>query len=300
MVGHVTRAAVDLDGGVGGLHGNRGRQELRHRRLPGERQPAVLEPGRLIDQKPRRLDPRGHVREQELDRLELRDRLSELSPLARVLDRGVEGGLRDTDRHGPDRDAPSVQGLHELLESLPLLAVLLEEILLGQLHVLEEELDRVAGAVTQLLLPRPRAESRGALLDDEGGDPVHADAGRRDRGEDRGAAHRPVRDVDLPSVDRVGPAVEHRAGLGSPRVGARLGLREPERGQLLPGAEGGKVLPLLLLRPEVVDGRGAQGDMRRERDPRGGARARDLLDRDDVGERVQALAAVFLGEDHSK
>src|SRR5882672_2935032 len=300
MVRHVPRPPVDLDGGVRGLHRNRGGQELRHRRLPREGQPTVFQPGCLVDQQPRRLDPGRHVREQELDRLEFRDRLSELPALARVLDRGVEGGLCDPDRHRADGDPPPIQGLHELLEALPFLAVLLEEVFLGQLHVIEKKLDRVAGAMSQLLLARPRAESGGPLLDDEGGDPLHPDARRRDGGEDGRAADGSVRDVDLPSVDCVVAPVEHGAGLGAARVGARLGLREPERRKLLPGAERGKILPLLLRGPEVVDGRGPQRDVRRERDPRGSARARDLLDGDHVGERVQPLAAVFLGEDHSE
>src|SRR5882762_1298177 len=138
------RSTVDLDGGVGGLHRDGRGQELRHRGLARERKAAVLEACRLVDQEPRRLDPGGHVREQELDRLELGDRLPELPPLARVLERGVQRGLRDSDRHRPDRDAPAVEGLHELLEALAFLAFLLEEILLGQLHVLEEELHGVA------------------------------------------------------------------------------------------------------------------------------------------------------------
>src|SRR3954454_10241894 len=86
-----------------------------HRRVRGEalrvgglqRRPLALveQPGGLPDEQPRRLDLGGHVGDEEVDALVHRDRLAELDTFARVLDRVLEGGPRDTDgargRAGP-------------------------------------------------------------------------------------------------------------------------------------------------------------------------------------------------------
>src|SRR5690349_4639283 len=114
----------------------------------------------------------------------------------------------------------------------------------GELEVLEHELDRVAGPVSELLLARPGAEPRCAPLDDEGRNPLRALARRGDRGEHTRPADRAVRDVDLPSVDRVLIAFLHGPRLRAARIRAGFGLRQAEGGELLAGAERGEILLL--------------------------------------------------------
>ena len=133
--------------------------------VAGERLPAVLEPGRLVDQEPGGLELGDHVDQEELDRLEVRDRAAELTSLLRVLHRGVERGLGDAERHGPDRDPAAVEGHHELLEAATLRA---EHVFLGKLQVVEDQLHRIAAAMPQLLFRRPHGEARRPLLHDEG------------------------------------------------------------------------------------------------------------------------------------
>src|SRR5262249_27231721 len=68
---------------------------------------------------------------------------------------------------------------------------------------------------------------------------------------------------------------------------------QPEGGQALARGEARQPLPLLLLRPEEEDRRRAQRGMRGDRGRDRGVDPRQLLDRDRVGERVPAGAAVF-------
>ena len=68
-----------------------------------ERIALVEQPRGLPREQPRRLDLRGHVRDQEVDALVHRDRLPELDALARVVDRELVRGPGDAD--GTDRRA---------------------------------------------------------------------------------------------------------------------------------------------------------------------------------------------------
>ena len=67
------------------------------------------------------LDLRRHVRELELDRLEVADPLPEGAPLQGIAASDVEGGLRDPDGLRGDADAAAVEGRHRDGEPLPLL-----------------------------------------------------------------------------------------------------------------------------------------------------------------------------------
>src|SRR5579862_136068 len=134
---HEAVAAVDLERGVDDAVRQQPGVELRLRR--GEREVAalVLEPRGAVDELPAGVDLRRHVRELELDRLEIGDRLAELMPLLRVRERQVVRALRETDAHRCDRDAASVEDLHELPEAATAFA---EEIALGHTASAEGEL----------------------------------------------------------------------------------------------------------------------------------------------------------------
>src|ERR1035437_6071194 len=96
-------SAVDLDGEIRDAHGDLRGVELRHRRFLRRRAALVLQPAGAVCQEPRRLDLGGHVAEEILDRLELRDRLAELPPLLRVTERALEGALGHAEGERRDR-----------------------------------------------------------------------------------------------------------------------------------------------------------------------------------------------------
>ena len=87
------------------------------------------------------------------------------------------------------------------------------------------------------------------------------------------------------------------------RVGARVGagarLGQPERRELLAGRELGQPFLLLLLGAEEEDRHRAERRVRGHRDRDRRVDPRQLLDRDRVGERVGAGAAVLLGDRHA-
>src|SRR5262249_53014993 len=173
----------------------------------------VLRPGRLGAGLPARLDLRGHVRQLELDRLELRDRPSELPPLLRVRECEVIRALREPDAHRRDRDAAAVEDLEELLEAAPSLP---DHVLLPAPAVLAAQ-----------LVPRPRDEVAGrAVRDADVGDLVVARAGGvRDAGAEAGAG---VRDEDLRAVHDPVPVAKLGPRLRRPGVGACAGLGQAE------------------------------------------------------------------------
>jgi len=139
----------------------------------------VLEPGRAVGEKTRRVGLGRHVRQYRLDRLEGADRLAELLALASVLDRVTQRAGRDPDRERGDRDPAAVEHLHRLLEAGADLADLLP---LRDPTVLQHDLRGVGGPHAQLVLVLADRESGRPLLDDEGRDPV-VRLGRVGRGE---------------------------------------------------------------------------------------------------------------------
>jgi hypothetical protein len=105
-----------------------------------------------------------------------------------------------------------------------------------------------------------------------------------------------VGDELLGAVDHPAVVVELGARADVARVGARLGLGQAEGAELLARAEVGHQALLLLLGAEQVDRLRAERGVRAHRDRHGGVHARELLDRQRVGERVAPSAAVFLRE----
>ena len=107
----VAVAAVDLERGVDGAVRELTGIELGHCRLEGERSPLIFQPRRLQNEAAGCGYLGRHVRQLELDRLEGRDRLTELVPLAGVGVCEVVGPLGQAESHGCDRDPPAIQDL---------------------------------------------------------------------------------------------------------------------------------------------------------------------------------------------
>ena len=97
--------------------------------------------------------------------------------------------------------------------------------------------------------------------------------------------------VDRPAVVGERGARAHVAG-----VRARLGLGQPERAEDLARRQLRHPLLLLLLGAEQVDRLRAQRRVRAQRDRHRGVHARELLDRDRVGQRIAPASAVLLRE----
>src|SRR5215213_11982122 len=91
----VAVAAMDAERLLHHLLAGLGGEQLRHAGLEVGALPGVLHAGGLQREQPRGLDLRGHVRELELDRLVLRDRLAERLALLRVAQRQLQGALCD-------------------------------------------------------------------------------------------------------------------------------------------------------------------------------------------------------------
>ena len=126
--------------------------------------------------------------------------------------------------------------------------------------------------------------------------PLRALAGVGARGEGDVLRHAAVRDVDLRAVDAPAAVDLLGPGLRARGVRAGVGLGEPERADRLALRHRHQEPQLLLLGAVAVDRAAAERDVRRQRDAGRAAGARDLLDRDRVGQRVEAGAAVLLGE----
>src|SRR3990170_6854594 len=123
LLSHVPAASVDLHGSVDHPPGGLGAHEL-HGRGPRVELLAV-DPasGRLppdpVEHRLRGHDLGGHVREHELDRLEVDDRPTELRPSLGEVEREVEGAGRRADRPGADHDAFLDEPFLRELVSLP-------------------------------------------------------------------------------------------------------------------------------------------------------------------------------------
>ena len=123
-----------------------------------------------------------------------------------------------------------------------------------------------------------------AVGDEQVGDLVVAGAGGdHDHAGDVGAG---VGDELLGAVDHPLAVLEPRARADVAGVRARLRLGQPERAELAPRGQLRQPVALLLLGAEQVDRLRAERGVRAHRDRHRGVDARELLDRDRVGERV--------------
>jgi hypothetical protein len=297
---------VDLHGLVGGLDREAPALELGLGGGQGEVGALVLEIGGLVDEQPGGLDLGRHVRELALDRLELRDRPTERASLLGVGERLVERSLGQTHAHRGDTDPADVEHVQELAKPASARA---EQILRRHATVREGERARIRGIPAHLPVGLSRLVAGGAVGDDQVRDLTlvcralaAAAVLSATRAGHRGDHHHAryiragVGDELLGAVDDPLAILERRASARVAGVRAGFGLGQPEGAESLAAAQSRHPLLLLLLGPEQVDRLGSERGVGAERDRHRGVHARQLLDRERVGERVAPGAAVLLGK----
>src|SRR5258705_3904841 len=101
-ISHVTIAPEELNRLCRHPHRRLRREHLGHAGVQSDVLAGILAGRRAVRQCPRRFDPRRHIGQLELHRLDLLDRLAELAALGAVLERQLERLARDPDPLGPD------------------------------------------------------------------------------------------------------------------------------------------------------------------------------------------------------
>src|SRR5215217_7675060 len=177
----VAVAAMDAERLLHHLLAGLGGEQLRHAGLEVGALPGVLHAGGLQREQPRGLDLRAHVRELELDRLVLCDRLAERLALLRVAQRQLEGALGDADTAGGHVHTDDLERVHHLAEAVTDARLLAAKDPLGRTDVaVVDELGGLDALVAHLLDLGRHAQTgvlvlAGRLLGDEAG---HALVGR--------------------------------------------------------------------------------------------------------------------------
>ena len=135
---------------------------------------------------------------------------------------GLVGALGDAQRLGGNADTAAVQSGHGDLEALALLA---QQVFLGDLDVVEVQLAGGGGADAHFVVVGLKGEALPALLHDEGGNAPGADVRRGDGKDHVGVRLAAVGDEDLLAVEEVVVAHVLGGGLGAAGVGAGVRLR---------------------------------------------------------------------------
>src|SRR5215831_13639059 len=267
---------------------------LGHRDLLRARLPKILQTAELQAQELRLGDLGDHPDELLLDELERGDRLAELDPLLRVLERPVVAAHRGPD--GAPRDAVTrlVQAAQRAAQPLHVRKLVRER----NLAVLERELGGDRGAHRELAVDVERREPRRAPLDQIAVDlavvllrPHHRDVGDR-----------AVGDTELGAVEHVAVALALGARLHPTRVGAVVGLGQTEATDLL-AARHRRQPPILLgLGAIGVDRVHHEPALHRRRRAQPGVTALELLHDQPVGDVAEPRAAVALerGAEHAE
>ena len=165
VVAGVAVAAEHLDGVRGDLHRDVGGEALGGGAEEREVLVVALRAaGGGVGQLAGGLDLHAHVGEQELQSLEVGDRLAELLPLLGVGQRVVDRALRDADGLGGDGDPGVVEGAHRGLEAGALLA---DHPVGGDPDLVEVDLAGGAALDAELLLRRAERDTLVGLLDHE-------------------------------------------------------------------------------------------------------------------------------------
>ena len=204
------------------------REQLGHRGLGRDVLAGVHQAGGAVAEQAGGVDAGGHVGEAEADGLVLADRLAERVSGLGVLDGVLEGGAGDADRGGGQVDAGLVEGVHEAVEALALLA---QQAVGRDRAVLQEHLGVDDGALAHLAHRLAEADAGVGLLDHEGGDALGAGAGSDGREDHVVLGDAAVRDPGLLAVQDVLIAGAHGGGGHGGRVGADAGLGRGQRGE---------------------------------------------------------------------
>ena len=284
--------AEDLHRVVGHLQRDVGGVHLGHGRLGAVGLVVLLELSGGIHQHPGTAQLGGHVSQLEADGLIEADGLAELDTLLGVVHRGLIGPLGNAQRLSRDADTAAVQGGHGDLEALALLA---QQILLGDLHVVEDQLGGGRGADAHLVVVIAEGEALPPLFHDEGGDTTGADVRGGHREDHIGVGLGRVGDEDLAAVEEPVITLVQSSGLGAAGIGTGIGLGKTEGAQLLALRQGDQVLLLLLLGTVGEDGPRAQRHVGRQNDAGTAIHPGELLHRDGIAQGIQTRASVLLG-----
>ena len=248
-----------------------------------------------LGQQARRVDLRRHLREVELDRLELADRLAELPPLLRVRERRLERAARDADREGGDRDPAAVEDLHGIRRSRrprgrrassagtrqsSITSVQVSDARIPSLFsFLPTRMPGLSSSTTKAEIPwRPRVRSVTAMR--TATSPTEALVMK---------FFEPFRTQESPSrtaVVFVPPESEPASASVRPQAASHS-----------PDVRARQIPPLLRLGPEEEDVARSERGVRGERQRDGAVHARDLLDDRRVVVRRETGAAVLLRKD---
>lgn len=169
---------------------------------------------------PADLDLGSHLGKLEAGILEVRHRLAERLALASVVERPLQGRLGRRQRADTDGQALLRQLLHQVDESL---AVLAEQVLPGNPHILEEQLGGVLGLHPDLLQALALAEARRTRLDHEQAYALGASLRIGLRHHDHQVGEEAVGDEGLRAIDDVLVAIQYRRGLHPLQVGTGPG-----------------------------------------------------------------------------
>ena len=205
----------------------------------------------------------------------------------------LKGPLGDTQRLRRDTDAAAVQRGHGDLKAVALLA---QQVLLGNLHIVEDQLRRGGGANSHLVVVVAEFKALPALFHDKGGDAPGADVRRGDGEYHIGVRLGRVGDKDLAAVEQVVVALVQCRGLRAAGVRPGVRLGKAEGTQLFAFCQRHEILPLLLLRAVGEDGPRAQRHVGGEDHARAAVHTGQLLHGDGIAENVKPRAAVLLGE----
>ncbi len=187
---------------------------------------AADQPGYLVDERPSRLDADRHVCQHELNTLELAHRSPELDSTLGERCSRVERGAGDAESQHPDDRPRGIEGVHHVSEAL---ADFADEIRVGNEHVVEDELGRLAPSDAHLVLDPTHPQAGRRSIDDEAADALGPLVDTARAGEDAidvgnsAVGHIDLGPVEHPSaLDALSTSRDRRA------VGSRAGLREAD------------------------------------------------------------------------
>ena len=257
-----------------------------------------LERRGLVGEHAGRVQFRGHVREHELNRLVVGDRLSKRLPRLRVADRHLERRVADAEGLGGDGHPAAFEGPHRHLEAVVHRP---DDMTCRHPDAGKRQVHAPEAAHAQRVDSGVAIDARRAHRHQERRDAVGAHARTRRREHEQHAGAFGVGHPRLPPVEGVGrPAVDldgrHLQVRG---VSSRVLLGERERPDCLPGGQRPQPLRFLGVRAEPSE---HFADQRLVHDQDGGergARPRYALDGQRVADVLAAAAAPRHRDRHS-
>ena len=214
--------------------------------------------------------------------------------LLAVLQGDVGSTQSGTNEHGGEAQLTISSGAQQLSEAV---AGLAQDLVLGDLHVIQEDVVHFGAAIADLLPGRGDGVAFAELVDHQAGDQVLAGLLVLLQGEQHaGAVITSVGDEALHAVELVGAVgLLLQAGLQHLGVRTGVGLGESEGNGLLTAAAGSQILLLLLGGSIQVQSFQAQ-DVHVQALAHGGGDAAEFLDHDGLLHVAHAEAVVLLGE----